>query len=76
MVLPLGALSDHHFIGLLPLCGHQYGLHCTVRIAADLFYRTIVVEPLRKQCRGSGQCTDTEQQHCKQTKERAIGLFS
>ena len=75
VILPLGAVGDHHFIGLLILCGHQYGLHRAVLIAVDLLYRTIVVEPLRKQCRGSGQCADTEQQHCKQTKERAIGLF-
>ena len=75
MVLPDGAVGNDHLIGLLLFRSHQNRLHLAFHGAADALYYTIIIELLGKQCRGRGQCADAEQQHRKQTKERAIGLF-
>ena len=75
MVLPDGAVGNDHLVGLLLFCGHQNGLHFAFHGAADALYRAVIIELLGKQRRSRGQHADAEQQHRKQTKERAIGLF-
>ena len=75
MVLPDGAIGDDHLIAFLLFRRNHNGLHLALHGAADALYYTIIVELLGKQRRSRGQCADAEQQHRKQAKERAIGLF-